>query len=242
VVTFAGCKIDVANTYTLTASDGSLTTAVSGDVVITVGAAAKLGYTTQPSGTATGGTDFLVQPVVAVQDLGGNTVTTSSASIALTITGGGGATLSCTSNTVAAVSGVATFAGCDINTAATYTLTATGAGFNVASGNIVVSVGAAAKLLYLAQPIGSGAGVNFPQQPMVRIADLGGNTVTTDTSSVLLTATGGAGVLTCTANPVAASAGVATFAGCKLSLAGTYTLTATDGSLTPVASNDVVIV
>ena len=54
MVTFAGCKIDVAGTYTLTATSGALTAAVSGNVVITVGAAAKLGFTTEPSGAVAG--------------------------------------------------------------------------------------------------------------------------------------------------------------------------------------------
>ena len=43
--------------------------------------------------------------------------------------------------------------------------------------------------------------------------------------------------LACTTNPKAAVAGVATFAGCKMKTAGTYTLTATDGTLTSVLSN-----
>jgi hypothetical protein len=50
--------------------------------------------------------------------------------------------------------------------------------------------------------------------------------------------TGTAGAtLTCTANPKAASAGVDTFAGCKINTAGTgYTLTATSSGLTSIAS------
>ena len=45
-------------------------------------------------------------------------------------------------------------------------------------------------------------------------------------------------MLTCTANPKAAVAGIATFAGCKIDKAGTgYTLTATATGLTSAASN-----
>ncbi|MDQ1466252.1 MAG: trimeric autotransporter adhesin, partial [Actinomycetota bacterium] len=76
VATFSGCKIDKTNTYTLTATDAGLTSAVSSDVVISTGAAAKLAFTTQP-GPSTGGIAFPVQPVVAVQDAAGNTVTTN---------------------------------------------------------------------------------------------------------------------------------------------------------------------
>ncbi|MEA3184111.1 MAG: hypothetical protein QOJ74_588, partial [Ilumatobacteraceae bacterium] len=51
------------------------------------------------------------------------------------------------------------------------------------------------------------------------------------------TGAGGA-VLTCTANPKAAAAGVDLFAGCKINLAGTgYTLTATSAGLTAATSS-----
>ena len=89
-------------------------------------------------------------------------------------------------------------------------------------------------LLFLLQPSGSTlAGAAFAAQPAVRITDLGGNTVTGNTSSVTLAITApGAETFTCSVNPRSASSGVATFAGCQISLIGTYTLTATDGSLT----------
>jgi hypothetical protein len=72
-----------------------------------------------------------------VQDAGGNTVTSSSASITLAIgTNPGGGVLSCTTNPKAAVSGVATFAGCKITLAGTgYTLTATATGLTSATSN-----------------------------------------------------------------------------------------------------------
>jgi hypothetical protein len=48
--------------------------------------------------------------------------------------------------------------------------------------------------------------------------------------------------LTCTnATPLPAVAGVATFTGCNIDLAGTYTLHAADSALTPATSADVTI-
>ena len=143
VATFAGCDIDKAGTYTLTASDGSLTHAVSTTVTITVGAAAKLRFTTQPGGAALGGAAFSPQPVVTVQDAGGNTVTTNTSTVALALTVPGTATLACTtSNSRAAVAGVATFSGCNINKTNTYTLTATGPGLTSAvSSSVAISTG-----------------------------------------------------------------------------------------------------
>jgi hypothetical protein len=124
VATFAGCRINKTGTYTLTATASGLTSASSTSVTITVGAASQLAFTASPSGS-TRGIAFATQPVVTVQDAGGNTVTTSTAAVTLTITTPAGATLTCTTNPKNAAAGVDTYAGCSINLANTYTLTAT---------------------------------------------------------------------------------------------------------------------
>ena len=54
VGTFAGCKADKVGTYTLTATSSGLTSAISSSFTITAAAAAKLAFTTQPSGGAGG--------------------------------------------------------------------------------------------------------------------------------------------------------------------------------------------
>ncbi|HEX4492879.1 MAG TPA: hypothetical protein VH914_16860, partial [Acidimicrobiia bacterium] len=237
VATFAGCKIDHSGTYTLTATDGSLTTAVSTTITVSTGAASQLAFTTQPSGS-TGGTALGTQPVVTVEDAGGNAITGSSAPVTLALTTPGGATLTCTTNPVNATSGVATFAGCDVDHANTYTLTAASSGLTSAvSDTFTVTVGAASTLAFTTQPAGATGGTAFTSQPVVAVQDLGGNTITSDTSNVTLALTSAGGAtLSCTTNPNAAVAGVATFAGCAIDLAGTYTLTATDGSLTSAVS------
>jgi trimeric autotransporter adhesin len=65
--------------------------------------------------------------------------------------------------------------------------------------------------------------------------------VTTNSSAVTLAIAsqpGSGATLSCTANPATASAGVASFAGCKITgKAGSYKLKATDGSLTPATSS-----
>jgi hypothetical protein len=234
VATYAGCKIDLANTYTLTATDGALTTDVSDNVVITVGAASKLAFTTQPSG-AVSDTDFATQPVVKVQDAGGNTIVGNTSNVTLTIATGGAGGLACTTNPVAAVAGVATFAGCDINLVGTYTLLASNAvQTDATSGSVVITVGVASKVAFTTQPTDE-----FAVQPVVKVQDASGNTITTDSSSsVMLTiATGGAGNLTCTPNPKIAASGIATFSGCAMANAGTYTLTATVAGLATATSN-----
>jgi hypothetical protein len=70
------------------------------------------------------------------------------------------------------------------------------------------------------------------------VQDLGGNTVTTGNSSVTLTITTPAGAsLTCTSgNPLSTVNGIATFSGCAINLANTYTLHAADLTFTPDTS------
>ena len=244
VATFVGCKIDIAGTYTLHAADGALTPGTSASLAITVGAASKLGFTQQPTGS-TGGVVLGVQPVVAVQDLGGNTVTTNTSGVTLTITTPAGATLTCTNaSPLPAVAGFATFTACKIDLAGTYTLHAADGSLTFAeSASLTITVGTASKLGFTQQPSASTGGIVFGTQPIVAVQDLGGNTVNTDTSSVTLTLTTPAGAtLTCTnASPLPAVAGVAAFTACKVDLANTYTLHAVDGALTPGTSSAFVI-
>ena len=122
VTAFAGCRVDKVGTYTLTATSPGLTSAVSASFTITVGPADHLVFTTSPS-RAHPHTLFDIQPVVALQDAGGNTVTTSGTIVTLTITPPfGGSILTCTANPMATVDGVATFTGCGINNDGEYTL------------------------------------------------------------------------------------------------------------------------
>jgi len=95
-----------AGTPTLTAASTGLTSANQQETV-TVGTASQLGITTQPVG-GTSGSALATQPVIAVRDANGNTVTGSTASVTVTIGSGSGGTLGGTT-TVSAVNGVANF-------------------------------------------------------------------------------------------------------------------------------------
>jgi hypothetical protein len=160
VATFAGCKIDKSGTYKLTATDGSLTSATTGNFTISVGSATKLAFTTSPNDSTPGTVFTPQQPAVTVQDAAGNTVNTSSP-VTLAITTPNGAALTCTANPKAAVSGVTTFGGCKIDKAGTYTLTATATGLTSATSstiNITVAVANGAALTDTASD-GAGSGV-----------------------------------------------------------------------------------
>ena len=218
IASFAACKIDKAGTgYTLTATAAGLTGAASNAFDVAVGPATKLVYTQQPTAVVAGS---LISPavVMTVQDVGGNTVTSSSATVAIAIsTNPGGGTLS-GAVSVAVSGGTATFADLSIDKTGTgYKLTASSSGLTSATSNTFnVTAGPAVKLGFTQQPNGGTGGVTWTTQPKVAIQDALGNTVTTSTASVTLAITSGTGtsgaVLTCTANPKAAVSGVASFA------------------------------
>ena len=103
--------------------------------------------------------------------------------------------------------------------------------------------GPASKLAFTQSPGNTGAGAALAPQPQVTVQDQYGNAVSTDSSNVTISVTGGAATLSgCAANPKAAVNGVATFSGCTIMRAGTYTLTATDGSLASAVSATFTIV
>ena len=243
--TFQNCSLSTIGSYTLSVTDptDSITTPVVGNTFsITAGVPAQLVFKQQP-GNGTGGTALTTQPIVWIEDASGNVIQGDSTAVTLAIgTNPSGGTLSgCTSTTT---NGVATFAGCKIDKAGTgYTLTATDAADNLTvpsqpSAPFNITVGPAFQLGFTTSPGTTVAGDPFGTQPVVAIQDAGGNTVTTNTSTVSLAigTNPASGTLSgCTGTT---TAGVATFAGCKINNAGNgYTLTATDGTLQPGTSS-----
>jgi hypothetical protein len=261
VATFSGCEITgPAGDYTITASDGSLTPAVSNTVALGAGAASKLVYDTEPSGSATSGIAFTRQPVVWVEDASGSLVTSDHSTVTLTLssTPTPGGTLTCSGSgtdgdSEMVLSGVATFGGCDISgSAGDYTLTASDGSLATAvSSTIVLGAGTATQLFFATEPSANAtSGAAFGAQPEVWVEDASGNVVTTDSSTVTLTLSttpAGGGELTCSntgsnGDSLAASSGEATFSGCEITGAtGDYTITASDGTLATAASGTVVL-
>jgi len=87
------------------------------------------------------------------------------------------------------------------------------------------------------EPSGAAAGTTFTIQPVVRITDASGNTVTTSTVNVVASLASGTGTLSGTTT-VAAVNGIATFTNLVLSGAtGNYTLAFSPTSLTAATSN-----
>ena len=227
VFTFNGCTIDTAGGgYQLVASDGQLAAATSAPFTVRTGPATHIDFTTEP-GNAIGGSAFVTQPTVTIEDAGGNTVTTDTDAITLAFTTGSGTLSGCTATTSA---GVAAFSGCTINASGTGDiLTANDAGDTLtrSSAPFAVTVGLPAQLVFTTEPAGATGGTAFGTQPTVTIEDAGGNTVTSDTEGVTLALTTGSGTLSgCTSTT---TAGVAAFSGCTIDVANTGdVLTASD--------------
>ncbi|MHA8100172.1 beta strand repeat-containing protein, partial [Aquirufa aurantiipilula] len=212
-------------------------------ITYTVGAAAKLSFSVQPSNTAALSS---INPAVKVriEDAFGN-LTTSTANVTIDFgTNAGSGTLSGT-KTVAAIAGVATFSDLSINTAATgYTFSATSSGLIGATSDAFnITTSGAAKLAFSVQPSNALAGAEISPSIKVKILDAAGNpTTATDNITLSIDTNPASGTLSGTLTQ-AAVAGEATFAGISInkSSASSYKLKATSGSLTEAISNTFVI-
>ena len=200
--------------------------------------ASKAMITTEPSG-AVNGVALTTQPVIRVTDASGNTVTTSKVSVVASIASGSG-TLNGTT-TVAAVGGVAAFTNLVLSgTPGNFTLRFTPTSLTAAtSSSFALSVGAASKVMVTTQPAGAFNGIEFSTQPIVKITDAGGNTITSSTANVVASIASGSGTLGGT-TAINAVAGVANFTNLKITGTGDHTLTFTPaGGLTAATSNTV---
>ena len=200
-----------------------------------------LSFSVAPSGTTAGGS---LNVTVDVLDSSNNLVTSDTTNVTLSLASNPGfATLNGTT-TVAAVNGVATFAGLSINTSgAGYTLTASDGSYTgVTSAAFTITAAAPSQLFIAQQPTTARVGAAITPAFLVAVEDQFGNLVSTDSSSVTLTLSAG-GALTGGATTVSANAsgGVATFSNLTLATAGTFTLTATDGTLGSALSANLVV-
>ncbi|MDH4352218.1 MAG: Ig-like domain repeat protein, partial [Gemmatimonadota bacterium] len=232
-----------AGPQTLTVSSGTLNgSPVTFTATATPGLATQLAFTRSPPASVVAGTAITPSVLVAVQDANGNTVTTSSASIAVAIgSNPGTGTLSGTT-TVNAVSGVATFSTLSIDQAGSpYTLTATSAPLTPAtSAQFEVAVGSGNKLAFVVEP--SSVVVGAPNTPAIQVAvqDAAGNTLpgATDQIALVLSNDPTGGVVTLSgAAPTNAVNGIATFTNIRLDKAAAgYALAAFGSGLVSATS------
>ena len=238
VATFTGCSINKSSTtpYVLNATTTGGTTGLSTSITVSPGTATKLVFTTEPArGTPSG--SFAVQPAVSIEDALDNVVTTASASVTLAIgtnPGGGGTTLLCTTNPLTTTLGVASFGTCRINNVGVgYTLTASDGGALTDPTSALFDV--SDRLVITTSAAGAVGATNFTTQPVVAVRAGSTNTFDPrpgDAGHPLDLGRDGRAGTSCITNPLTVVNGVATFAGCKIDKAGTYTLTASATGLT----------
>ncbi|MBN2130854.1 MAG: Ig-like domain-containing protein [Sedimentisphaerales bacterium] len=223
--TEAHASVDVSvSLYGQTYADLVTIEFVSGD-------ATKLVFTAQPEGPYGAGATINAIPEVEVQDALGNTVTSSSAEITISIgTNPGGGTLS-GDTSVNAVDGVATFDDLSINKAGEgYTLTATATGLTSATSNAFTIVPASAdpQLVFTTSPEETAAMGILTPNPVVTVQDLYGNTRTDVDDAITVSVSGGdTGATLGGTTTVSAISGVATFDDLTLNRAADgYVLTA----------------
>jgi hypothetical protein len=200
----------------------------------------KMAYLSQPtSGTA----GVALAPfVAAVEDIASHTVSTDNSTVTLTLSHG---TFSngATTVTAPAVNGVATFNNLVINVAGSYVLRATDTNPNLDPGfaAFTINVAAASKLAFMQQPTNANAGVAITPAVTVAVEDANGNIIAGDSSNVTLTLSSGTFAGGSNTATVAAVNGVATFSNLVINTAGTYTLAASDGTLTGATSTSFTI-
>ena len=216
----------VGTNYQLRFTSGSLTAVTSGNFTVTAGSMNASGSTVTAAAsqlTAGSGTTTIT---VQLRDVAGNPVSATGRTVAMSanigtlgsVTDNGGGSYSATF-TAPATTGQAV-------------ISATVDGTAIPSKPTVwIVAGAASALSISTQPVAGASGATMSTQPVVRVVDASGNTVSSSTASVTVTA--GTGTLGGTTT-VSATSGVATFSG--VTFAGlsstTHTLTFAASGLT----------
>ncbi|MCC6575059.1 MAG: hypothetical protein IT462_14880 [Planctomycetes bacterium] len=230
VATFSDLNIDkaTATAYTLTfSSDSGYASVTSATFVISVGPAYKLAVATQP-GMASYGVPFVQQPVVEIQDAGGNLVPTATHLVSASLdpaSGTIGATLQGTAS-VAAVAGVVTFANLQINLpGVNFKLVFDDAGILVAVDSALFSVASTATQLGVSvHPTLSAASQALLTQPVVEVRDANSVLVSVDfytqVTAEIMPNTGTPGAALVGTTTMLVTNGIAAFTNLRVSMPG----------------------
>ena len=249
VVTFAGCTVNTAGSYTITATDGNLTGSWSSTAFTVSASTDYLVFSTQPAAGASGAL-MGTEPVVEAYNGGGFD---SAWTGTITLSASGGSLTNCSA--IAVTNGIGTFTSCkfagayyynpisNVYLATPYTLTAS-ASNSVPTSPVTSSAfgvtgpGSASQLVFSTQPTGAAgtsAATPFATQPVVTVEDSFGNIVNTSSANITLALS--SGTLSCGSNPLAASGGAASFSACQGSAYGNgLTLTASSPGLSSTTS------
>jgi len=218
-----------ANTLTADAAPAG----IAGDPVTfaataVAGGAGRLGMVTQPPATSVNGATLATAPVVQLQDVNGNPVTTQGIAITVAIgSGPGGAVLGGGTTVGTDATGRATFPGLSITgLVGSYTLQFTSPGLTgVASSTISLTPGAATQVTLTTQPPATAqSGVAMAPASVAQLQDVSGNAVSSAAVNITATIASGGGTLTGTTTVATNAAGAASF--------GNLVLTGTIGNRT----------
>ncbi|MBK7706527.1 MAG: carboxypeptidase regulatory-like domain-containing protein [Acidobacteria bacterium] len=172
----AGGTFNVTDTVRVTDGFGTTADAL---VNVTAGPPTQLGFVVQPS-NATAGQSIAPAVQVAVQDPSGNTVTSATDAVTISISNNPGGSVLGGTVTRNAVNGIATFNDLSLDRVGSgYTLSAAAANLTSAlSGGFDITFGAPSALAFTVQP--SNAAANAAISPAIQVAvrDAFGNTVT----------------------------------------------------------------
>jgi subtilase family serine protease len=232
-----GYTLTTTNDFTITGTFGSSITGKTFGLKASNNPA-KLAFS-QVTSTATAGSLITPPVTVEVVDSSGNLVPSDNSMVTLSIASGS-ATLGGTL-TEQAVNGVATFSDLTLSVAGADALKATdGSLTSTTSSSITVQAGstppAGSILVFGQQPSNTSAGSVIAPAITVDVESASGNILSSDGSPVTLAIASGSGTLSGSLT-VNAVNGVATFSNISIASVGTFTLAASDTTLTPVVSH-----
>ncbi|NDD65602.1 MAG: hypothetical protein EBZ36_16740, partial [Acidobacteria bacterium] len=150
----------VGTSYIIQFSSSGMASVSSNSVSVAgPGTAALLAIVSQPVGGSSGG-PLATQPVIAVRDTGGNTITSSGVQVSVAISSGSGGTLTGTTS-INASAGMAMFSGLTFagTVGVNYKFMFSAPGLVAATSNdVTVSAGSPGQLLVTTQPVGGLSG------------------------------------------------------------------------------------
>ena len=242
VATFTGLSLNQpGDDYVILASSGILTSATTDGFDVTSGPATQLVIASggePPASVLAGG---LFNVTVIAEDQFGDPATGFNGAVTLSLANGGMIQLQ-GSTKLNAQGGQVTFPGLSIDTVGGYQIQASSSGLTSATTSFVnVTAGAATQLVVASgnppSTVAAGANLGFT----VDAEDAYGNLDTTFNATVTIGLVNAPGVILHGSTTAIAKEGVATFPSLAITTAGTYTIQAGSGKLTPAETNPIAV-
>lgn len=225
IATFSDLSLTRAGQYSLAFADSDSESVVTNTFTVNPAAASQMSFSTIPTQGTAAATLSNIQ--VTLEDQYGNVATADTSSVTLSLVSGG--TLHGTL-TEPVSNGVATFNNLSITQAGSAMLSAADGSLpSVTSSTFPITAGTAALLTILSQPA-SGIASQALSPLTVQVEDANGNLVDGATVTLSLASKPNLGALGGTLSETSAD-GVTTFSDLTLNRAGSYTVTAANGSL-----------